>query len=361
MGLFSAIGNVVKGELIDVIQWTDNTQNTMVYKYDMNGKEIMNGAQLTVRESQAAVFVSEGQLADVFGPGRYELTTSNLPVLTKIKSWKYGFNSPFKSDVYFVNTKQFMDCKWGTSNPVMMRDSDFGMIRIRAFGTYSFKVKDPATFMRECFGTNALFKVDGVEGQIKSKVVSGLSDAIAQSKIPALDMAANYDELGAYCLNALNPRIEEMGLTLCAFVVENISLPEEVEKAMDTRTSMGVVGDMGQYTQFQAAAAMRDAANNQNGMAGLGAGMGAAAMMGQMFSGLGNQTAAAAAAPAAAPAAATVTCSACGKQIAQGSKFCPECGAQQVTAAAASAFCPNCGNKNEAGVKFCPNCGQKLG
>ena len=201
MGIFK---DLVTSQLIDVIEWTDDSQNTMVYKYDMNGKEIMMGAQLTVRESQAAIFVNEGKLADVFQPGRYELSTQNMPILTKLKAWKFGFNSPFKSDVYFINTKQFLDRKWGTANPVMMRDADFGMIRIRAFGSFAFRVKEPETFMKECFGTSSLFTVEGVEGQLKSMVVSGLSDAIAQSKIPALDIAANYSGLSQYCMNALN-------------------------------------------------------------------------------------------------------------------------------------------------------------
>ncbi len=341
--------DMVKGQLVDVIEWTDSTSNTMVHKYDMNGKEIMMGAQLTVRESQAAVFVDEGRLADVFGPGRHELTTQNMPVMTALKAWKFGFNSPFKSDVYFVNTKQFMDRKWGTANPVMMRDSEFGMIRIRAFGSFSFRVKDPAVFMKEVFGTSSLFTVEGVEGQIKSVVVSGLSDAIAQSKIPALDLAANYTELGQYVLQALNPKVEALGLTLCSFVIENISLPEEVEKAIDKRTSMGVVGDLNKYTQFQAAEAMREAANNPNGgMVGMGVGMGAGAMMGQMFTQSMN----------ASPAAAQTACTACGKPIPQGSKFCPECGAQQGNA---GRFCPECGQKLEAGAKFCANCGHQLG
>ena len=239
MGIFK---DLVTSQLIDVIEWTDDSQNTMVYKYDMNGKEIMMGAQLTVRESQAAIFVNEGKLADVFQPGRYELSTQNMPILTKLKAWKFGFNSPFKSDVYFINTKQFLDRKWGTANPVMMRDTDFGMIRIRAFGSFAFRVKEPETFMKECFGTSSLFTVEGVEGQLKSMVVSGLSDAIAQSKIPALDIAANYSGLSQYCMNALNTKVEALGLTLTNFVIENVSLPEEVEKAMDKRTSMGVLG-----------------------------------------------------------------------------------------------------------------------
>lgn len=349
MGIFK---DLVTSQLIDVIEWTDDSENTMVYKYDMNGKEIMMGAQLTVRESQAAVFVNEGRLADVFQPGRYELSTQNMPVLTKLKAWKFGFNSPFKSDVYFVNTKQFLDRKWGTANPVMMRDTDFGMIRIRAFGSFAFRVKDPEVFMKECFGTSSLFTVEGVEGQLKSMVVSGLSDAIAQSKIPALDIAANYSGLSQYCMNALNAKVEALGLTLTNFVIENVSLPEEVEKAMDKRTSMGVLGDMGKYAQFQAAEAMRDAANNPNGMAGMGVGMGAGMGMGQMFTqafgGAQQQT-------PAAPAA----CTACGQPIAAGSKFCSSCGAKQEEKPAGG-FCPNCGGKVEAGSKFCPSCGNKL-
>ena len=341
----------IKGQLIDVIEWTDNSSKTMVHKYDMNGKEIMMGAQLTVRESQAAIFVNEGELADVFGPGRYELSTSNMPILTALKSWKYGFNSPFKSDVYFVNTKQFLDMKWGTSNPVMMRDTEFGMIRLRAFGIYSFKVSDPAVFLKEVFGTAELFTVDGVEGQIKRTLVSGLSDAIAESKIPALDLAANYEELSTYAMNAINPKLAALGLTLCSFVIENISLPEEVEKSMDKRTSMGVLGNLDQYAKYQAAEAMRDAANNGNGMAGMGVGMGAGAAMGQMFAQSMNPVQQA---PSAAPAAGAV-CSACGAQITAGSKFCPECGAKQIS----EAFCTSCGKQIPAGTKFCPECGAK--
>ena len=281
MGFFS---NIIKGQLIDVIEWTDNTQDTMVHKYDMNGKEIMMGAQLTVRESQVAVFVNEGQLADVYTPGRYELSTSNMPIMTALKAWKFGFNSPFKADVYFVNTKQFLDRKWGTSNPVMMRDTEFGMIRLRAFGIYSFKVSDPTTFLKEVFGTSSLFTVDGVEGQIKRTLVSGLSDAIAESKIPALDLAANYDELSGYALNAMNPKLAPLGLQLCSFVIENISLPEEVEKTMDRRTSMGVIGDMGKYGQTSGSGGYaRGLLTTPAAWPSMGVGMGAGVSMGQMF------------------------------------------------------------------------------
>ncbi len=341
------ISKIIKSQLIDVIEWTDDSRDTMAYKYDADGKEIMMGAQLTVRESQVAIFVNEGQLADVFAPGRYELSTQNMPIMTALKSWKYGFNSPFKSDVYFVNTRQFLDCKWGTSNPVMMRDADFGVIRLRAFGIYSFRVADATAFLREVLGTSALLTTDGVEGQIKRTIVSKLSDAIAQSKIPALDLAANYDELSAYALSVISPSLASFGLKLETFVIENISLPEEVEKAMDRRTSMGVVGDLNKYAQFQAAEAMRDAAQNPSGTAGMGAGMGAGMMMGQMMTGAFAQAPQAAAQP-------TVACVSCQKPIPQGAKFCPECGASQ-----SAPKCAACGAALAPGAKFCPECGQK--
>lgn len=349
MGLFKKI---VTSQFIDVIEWKDSTQNTMVHRYDMDGKEIMMGAQLTVRESQVAVFVNEGQLADIFQPGRYELSTNNMPIMTALKSWKFGFKSPFKSDVYFVNTKQFLDRKWGTSNPVMMRDAEFGMIRIRAFGVFAFRVKDPEVFLKEVFGTNGMFTVEDVEGQIKRTLISGLSDAIAESKIPALDMAANYQELSVFVQKALNPQVEALGLTLTSFIIENISLPEEVEKAIDKRTSMGVAGDLNKYTQYQAAEAMREAANNEGGggMAGMGVGMGAGAAMGQMFA----QSMNAVNQPT---AAATVPCIKCGAQIPQGSKFCPECGTDQNPPAKT---CKKCGAKLTPTAIYCTVCGQKV-
>ncbi len=356
MGIFDTIGNIVKGQFIDVIEWTDNTSNTMVYKYDMNGKDIMMGAQLTVRESQVAIFVNEGELADVYGPGRYELSTSNMPIMTKLQSWKFGFNSPFKADVYFVNTKQFLDRKWGTANPVMMRDAEFGMIRIRAFGVYAFKVADPMTFLREVFGTKKITTAEDIEGQIKRTLVSGLSDAIAESKIPALDLAANYDELSNYALQAINPKILSLGVTLTSFVIENISLPEEVEKSMDKRTSMGVLGDMNRYTQYQAAEAMREAASTPNSAAGAGMGMAAGMAMGQMFTGVFGQQNQQPVQQPAAPAAKSF-CPECGQPVAPGAKFCSNCGAKQQSAAA---VCPGCGQPTMPGAKFCANCGQKL-
>ena len=354
--------DMLRGQLIDVIEWTDDTKDTIVHKYDMNGKEIMMGAQLTVRESQVAIFVNEGQLADVFQPGRYELQTSNMPILTALKSWKYGFNSPFKADVYFISTRQFLDCKWGTTNPVMMRDAEFGIIRLRAFGNYAFRVVDPEALLRECFGTSKVYTVSDIEGQIKRTLVSSLSDAIAESKIPALDIAANYDELASYAMQAINPKLTSLGVQLTAFVIENVSLPEEVEKAMDRRTSMGVVGDLAKYTQYQAAEAMRESANNGNSMAGAGVGMGAGVAMGQAFAQAMNvvqqpaPAQPAAAQPVAAQPAAGGFCTECGQPLPAGAKFCPNCGAKQN----AEGVCPACGNPVAPGSKFCPNCGQKL-
>ena len=348
--------NMLKGQLIDVIEWTDSGASEMAHRFDDGGKEIMMGAQLTVRESQVAIFVNEGRIADVFQPGRYELSTQNLPVLTALKSWKYGFNSPFKSEVYFVNTRQFLDLKWGTSNPVMMRDRDFGMIRLRAFGIYSFRVADPVAFLKEVFGTAAYFKTEGVEGQVKRQIVSSLSDTLAQSNIPALDLAANYTELSDQAMAIITPRIAPLGLKLESFVIENISLPEEVTKAMDRRTSMGVVGNLDQYTKFQAAEALRESANNPGGMGGMGAGLAGAMMMGNMMQQAMQPASQQAPAPAA-PAANTVPCVSCGAQIPAGSKFCPVCGQKQEQK---SGFCPNCGATLAPGAKFCGECGQKV-
>ena len=350
MGFFS---KMIKSQLVDVIEWKDDSRDTIAWRYDCEGKEIMMGAQLTVRESQMAVFVNEGKLADVFNPGMYTLETSNMPVMTALKSWPHGFKSPFKAEVYFINTRRFMDCKWGTSNPVMMRDAEFGMIRLRAFGMYAFRVVEPSLLLREVLGTNSQLTVDDVEGQIKRTIVSGLSDILGQSGIPALDLAANYDEISELALTTLSPRIEEMGIRLESFAVENISLPAEVEKTMDRRTSMGVVGDMNRYAQFQAAEAMREAANNPaGGTASAGIGMGAGVAMGQMFSSMMN------AAPAQQPVQQPVQpagkqCIACGAAISANAKFCPECGANQTPS------CKGCGAKLAPGTKFCPECGQK--
>jgi len=281
-----ALWDRIKNELIDIIEWTDDSSNTMVWRFPRHQNEIKNGAQLTVRESQVAVFVNEGAIADVYKPGRVELVTQNMPILTTLKGWKYGFNSPFKVEVYFVNTKNFTDNKWGTKNPIMLRDPEFGPIRIRAFGTYAIKVVDAAKFIREIAGTQAHFATEEVTEQLRNLIVTRFSDAIGESKIPILDLAANYDELSKFITGKISPEFGEFGLEVTKFLVENVSLPPEVETAMDKRSSMGILGNLNQYTQFQAANAMEQAAKNPGGTnPGLEMGMGfaMAQQMGQMF------------------------------------------------------------------------------
>ncbi len=274
MSLFEKI----KGEFIDIIEWTDSSPNTLVWRFPRHNNEIKNGAQLTVRESQVAVFIDEGELADVFGPGMYTLETENLPILATLKGWKHGFESPFKAEVYFVNTRQFTDQKWGTKNPVTMRDPEFGPVRVRAFGTYAMRVSDPGTFIKEIVGTDGHFTTDDVTDQVRNILVSRFSDAMASSGIPVLDMAANYDELGKKLSERVTEDMTGYGIELRTLLVENISLPPAVEEALDKRTSMGVIGDMKAYTQFQTAEAIGDMADNEGlgGMAagGMGAGMG---------------------------------------------------------------------------------------
>ncbi len=342
-------------QFIEVIEWLDESTNTLVYRFPVKDQEIKNGAQLIVRESQAVVFVSEGQIADQFGPGRYTVDGGNTPILSKLGAWKYGFNSPFKAEVYFVNAKQFTDLKWGTPNPVMMRDSDFGMVRLRAFGIYSIRVADPKAFIREIAGTNAHFVTEDVEGQLKRTLVSGFSDALAESKIAALDLASNYDELSKFTRTKLNEEFKSFGLELSKFVVENISLPQEVEAAMDKRTSMGVIGDVGRYAQFQAADAMRDAAQNPGGGAGTGAGLGAGFAIGNAMAGAMTDAMKQSQSGA---TSAGVACPKCGARNAVGVKFCNECGAK-VEVASQMVPCVKCQSPLPAGTKFCNECGAK--
>lgn len=273
MGLFDKI----RGEFIDVIEWTDSSPNTLVYRFERHNNEIKNGAELTVREGQAAVFIDEGQLADVFGPGMYTLETENLPILSTLKGWKHGFESPFKAEVYFVNMRQFTDQKWGTKNPVTMRDPEFGPVRVRAFGSYAVRVSDPGVFLKEIVGTDGHFTTEEVTDQIRNVLVARFSDAMASSGIPVLDMAANYDELGSKLADRVRNDMDGYGMELRTLLVENISLPPAVEEALDKRTSMGVIGDLDTYTKFQTAEAIGDMANNPGGGAagaGMGAGMG---------------------------------------------------------------------------------------
>ena len=286
MGLLDNLKQQMGSQFIEILQWLDDTNDSLVYRFPVYNQEIKMNAQLTVRENQAALFVNEGKAADLFGPGRYQLTTQNMPILTTLRGWKYGFQSPFKAEVYFFNMRFFTDLKWGTTNPVMMRDAEFGMIRLRAFGTYAMKISDPKAFFATIVGTQGLTTTDEITGQLRSTILSRLSDAIAESKIAALDLASKYDELSAHARQILGPEFQSYGLELSKFFVENVSLPEEVEAAIDQRTKLGVLGDrMGQYTQLQAADAMKVAAANPGGAAGAGVGIGAGIAMGGMMGG----------------------------------------------------------------------------
>ncbi|MDR9394348.1 MAG: SPFH domain-containing protein [Roseovarius sp.] len=270
MGIF----DFLTGEFIDVIHWVDDTRDTMVWRFAREGHEIKYGAKLTVREGQAAVFVHEGQLADVFTPGLYMLETNNMPVLTTLNHWDHGFRSPFKSEIYFVNTTRFNDLKWGTKNPIMLRDPEFGPTRIRAFGTYSVRVADPAKFLSEIVGTDGEFTMDEIGYQIRNIIVQAFSRIIAGSGIPVLDMAANTRDLGKLVAAEISRVVAEYGLTIPEFYIENISLPPAVEKALDKRTSMGLAGDLENYTEYATAEAMTTAAATPSGGGGIGAGLG---------------------------------------------------------------------------------------
>ncbi len=344
-----------RSQFIEVIEWLDDSSNTLLYRFPVQDQEIKNGAQLIVRESQTAVFVAEGQIADLFPPGRYTVDGGNTPLLSKLGAWKYGFNSPFKAEVYFVNTKQFTDLKWGTPNPVMMRDADFGMVRLRAFGIYSIRVADARSFIKEIAGTNSRFVTEDIEGQLKRTLVGGFSDSLAEAKIAALDLASNYDELSKFVRTKLNDDFKAFGLELTKFVIENISLPQEVEAAMDRRTSMGVIGDVGRYTQFQAADALRDAAQNPSGGAGTGAGLGAGFAIGNAMAGAMTD---AMKQSKGSGAPAGVTCPKCGAANSAGAQFCNECGAK-MTASGTTVACVKCDAQLQPGTKFCNECGSK--
>ncbi|MGD8327725.1 MAG: SPFH domain-containing protein [Sphingomonadales bacterium] len=270
MGLWDKIA----GEFIDIIEWTDDSEDTLVWRFPRYGNEIKNGAKLTVRPTQAAIFVNEGQVADVFYEGMHSLTTQNLPILSTLKGWKYGFESPFKAEVYFVSLRTFTDNKWGTRNPIMLRDAEFGPVRLRAFGNFSFSVNDLQALITEIVGTDGHFTLEEIDSQLRTLMVTRFSDAIGESGIPVLDMASNYDELSALLKDKIQADFTQYGLELKQLLVENISLPPAVEEALDKRSSMGILGNLNQYTQYQAANALEIAADNPGGDASAGVGIG---------------------------------------------------------------------------------------
>ncbi len=335
-------------QFIDVIHWTEPGEGVLAYRYPMEDMEIQNGGQLTVRDSQAAIFVNEGQIADVFGPGLYTLTTQTLPILTYLRNWDKAFKSPFKSDVYFFSTRLQTDQKWGTATPITIRDREFGAVRIRAYGIYTYRVADPKIFYQKVSGTVETYRVHDLEGQLRDTIVGRMSAAFANSAVSFLDMTASQLQLGQTMLDALKPVFGDLGLEIATFVVENISLPDELQKMLDQRISMNMIGDMNRYTQFQVAQSMPIAAANEGGGAGLGVGLGAGLSMGQqMMNSFQQPPQQPPAAPPAAPApsappapgagptsggasgATTKFCISCGASIPRPARFCSECGGAQ--------------------------------
>lgn len=369
MGLGSQFKSFLKKQFIDVIHWTEPEDGILAWRFPMQDMEIQNGAKLTVRESQMAMFVNEGVAADAFSPGLYTLNTQTLPLLTNLMNWDKLFQSPFKSDVYFFSTRQQVAQRWGTTQPVTIRDKDFGAVRLRGYGIYSWHIVDPRAFHTKISGTRELYKVAELEAQLRNTIVQHISDGFAESGIPFLDMAANLVEVGFRIRQSLTPLFMEMGIALDTLVVENLSLPEELQKRLDERIGMNMIGNMQQYTQFQAAQALPIAAANEGGggVAGMGVGLGAGLGLGQVMAGalagqhqqpppqgpppMGGAPAqppapvapvppvapvgavavppAGAAEGAPAPAAETKFCHNCGQKIARAAKFCPECGAAQ--------------------------------
>lgn len=306
------IKDFLKKQFIDVIQWTETADGILSYRYPMQDFEIQYGASLTVRESQMAVFVNEGTIADVFGPGRYKLTTQTLPLLTNLMNWDKLFESPFKSDVYFFSTRLQLNQKWGTANPITIRDKEFGAVRLRAFGIYSYKIFDPRAFHVHVSGTREQYSITELDGQLRNTVVSSISDLFAQSGIPFLDMAANQDEFGNQIKLKLDPEFKRLGIGLDTLQVQNLSLPDELQKILDQRIGMGLIGDMTRYVQYQTAQSIPIAAANEGGLAGAGAGLGAGLTIGQtmasaMTSSMANPAPPQAARPAAESAAEVTT------------------------------------------------------
>lgn len=274
----------IRGEFIDIVEWLDSSRDTIVWRFPRYHNEIKMGARLVVRESQVAVLVNEGTIADAFGPGTHILHTRNLPVLSTLKGWKYGFESPFKAEVYFVNTRQFTDLKWGTQNPVIVRDPEFGMVRLRAYGAYALRIVDARRFLTELVGTDPEFRSEEVAGYLQQLIVSRLTSALATAHVSLLDMAAHQEAIGAQLTEVLAEQLAPMGLKIPTVIVQNISVPPEVEQALDRRTQMGIIGDLQRYTTFQTANAIEDAARNP-GAAGLGTGLSAGMLFGQRLGG----------------------------------------------------------------------------
>jgi membrane protease subunit (stomatin/prohibitin family) len=325
-------------QFIDVIQWTEPENGILAYRYPMEGLEIQNGGKLTVRDSQMAVFVNEGRIADVFAPGLYTLSTQTLPILTYIMNWDKAFKSPFKSDVYFFSSRLQTDQRWGTATPITFRDKEFGAVRMRGYGIYAYKIADPKVFYQKISGSRDIYRVPDLEGQLRNTIVARMTDTFAQSAVPFLDLAANQAQLGVRIAETLRPAFTDLGLSLENFVVENVSLPDELQKVLDQRISMNIVGDMNRFTQYEVAQSIPVAAANEGGgAAGVGVGLGAGLTMANtMMNAMktAEQPPSSGAAPAGSggqpsPSAETKFCINCGKTIPRSAKFCAECGSSQ--------------------------------
>ena len=324
-----SLRDFLRKQFVDVIHWTESDEGVLAYRYPMQDMEIQYGAQLTVRESQMALFVNEGRVADAFGPGLHKLETRTLPLLTNLQHWDKAFQSPFKSDVYFFSTRLQTNQRWGTQQPITIRDADFGMVRLRGFGIYAYQVENPLVFHQRVSGTRDVYTTADLEGHLRNTIVGRVSDAFAESGIPFADMAANLHELSERLRDLLAPTFAELGLKLHSFVVENLSLPEELQKRLDERIGMNMAGDLRQYTQFQAAQSMPIAAANEGGGAGLGAGLGAGMAMGKAMVDAMSQPSTPPANTPEKVSGETKFCSNCGSQIGRAAKFCSECGTAQ--------------------------------
>jgi len=348
-----------------IIEWQDDSKNKLVYKFPFKngGREVNHKSKLIVRESQQAIFVHKGQICDVFTPGTYDMNTEIFPLLSRLAGWKYGFQTPITVDVYFVNTKQFTGNKWGTANPIMMRDPEFGVVRVRGFGSYAFKVDDAGVFLQELFGTNSSFETDDICDWLKTMLISALTDAIGESRVSALDLAGNTLEFNQIVKATIQSKFKEIGLLLTNLFIENMSVPEEVERAIDERSKLGILGDKTDVMMKVATAeAMKDAAKNTGAggaFVGAGLGMGAGLGIGGAFAGAYSSAMTQSqqqAQPQQVLSAQAVSCPSCGAQIKKGAKFCSECGEKMPQ----NKFCSACGAKVSATAKFCPECGEKL-
>ncbi len=357
--------NFFRKQFLDILEWEDQGQEILVYKYPMQDNEIQNGGKLVVRPGQSAIFVNEGKIADVFlDSGTYTLTTQTLPVLTNLKNWSYGFKSPFKSDVYFISTKRFLDQKWGTPQPVLIPDPKFEQVEIKAFGTFSFRIMDPATLLIDVTSTNKVYTVEDIRGQLRSYIVSNFSPIVARQKVTVAQLINNYQCIDKAVLEAVNTRFQALGLEIISFTTQNISLQQELQDAMRKRSTVNIMGDLNTYSQVQKMEAMRDSVNNpgmnamnQAGM-GLGIGQGLGSSMAQ---GMQSQGAAPPTAGQQPPAAGAVaSCSQCGSPVQAGSAFCSQCGNKIETVAEQAVFCTKCGNENNSDAAFCAKCGNKL-